>query len=63
MYSTAVGEGFEEEAGDVLFNIEGTNRLDGEERSFDGNTVKLDLNYGLPIGDKEAYQFHNGVSF
>jgi len=55
MYSTAIGEGFEEQAGDVLYNIEGTNRIDGEERSFDGNTVKLDLNYGLPIGEQGGF--------
>lgn len=31
MYSTAIGDGYEEQAGDVLYNIEGKNRLDGEE--------------------------------
>ena len=55
MYSTAIGDGYEEQAGDVLYNIEGKNRLDGEEKSFDGNTVKLDLNYGLPIGENGGF--------
>lgn len=55
MYSTSIGEGYEDEAGDVLYNIEGENRLDGESKSFDGNTVKLDLNYGLPIGEAGGF--------
>lgn len=54
-YSTSVGEGYEEQAGDVLFNIDGKNRLDGEEKSFDGNTFKLDLNYGLKIGENGGF--------
>ncbi len=54
-YSTAVGDGWEEEAGDVLFNVEGKNRLDGEEKSFDGNTMKVDLNYGVGLGDKGGF--------
>ncbi len=55
MYSTNIGGGYEEKAGDVLYNIEGKNRIDGEEKSFDGNTVKLDLNYGLPIGENGGF--------
>lgn len=54
-YSTAVGEGYEEEAGDVLWNIDGKNRLDGEEKSFDGNTIKFDLNYGLKLGEDGGF--------
>jgi iron complex outermembrane receptor protein len=56
-YSTAVGENYEEEYGDALFNVDGKNRvLDGnEEKSFDGNTVKIDLNYGLELGDNGGY--------
>lgn len=54
-YSTAVGEGWEEEAGDALWNIEGKNRLDGKEKSFDGNTVKVDLNFGMPLGEKGGF--------
>ena len=55
MYSTSVGDGYEAQAGDVLYNIEGTNRLDSVDKSFDGNTIKLDLNYGLPIGENGGF--------
>ncbi len=54
-YSTSVGDGYEEQAGDVLYNIEGKNRIDGEDKSLDGNTVKLDLNYGVKIGDNGGF--------
>ena len=49
-YSTNVGEGYAEESGETLWNVQGMNRLDGEERRFDGNTTKLDLNYGVGLG-------------
>ncbi len=55
MYSTAIGDGYEAQAGDVLYNIEGTNRLDSVDKSFDGNTIKLDLNYGFPIGENGGF--------
>ncbi len=54
---TAVGEGFEEEYGDALFNINGTQRVldpDGDS-TFDGNAYKLDLNYGVSLGKKGGY--------
>ncbi len=60
-YSTGVGEGYEEQAGDVLFNIEGANRIDAvqdgvvEDKSTDGNTIFFDLNYGLPLGEKGGF--------
>lgn len=54
-YSTAVGDGWEEQAGDVLYNIEGKNRIDGKEKNFDGNTLKIDLNYGVKLGEKGGY--------
>ncbi|MDN4165810.1 TonB-dependent receptor [Cytophagales bacterium LB-30] len=54
-YSTAIGDGFEDQAGDVLYNINGKNRIDGEERSYDGNTMKIDLNYGMKLGDKGGF--------
>ncbi len=38
-----------------LFNIEGKNRLDGKEKKFDGQTVKLDLNYGIPLGKEGGF--------
>ena len=51
-YSTAIGEGWEEKSGETLYNVEGKNRLDGKDKSYDGETTKLDLNYGLKIGEK-----------
>ncbi len=56
-FSTAVGATFEDTYGDALFNVDGTNRVldpDGD-KSFDGNTVKVDLNYGAKIGDKGGF--------
>ncbi len=55
LYSTDVGEGYEEKAGDVLYNIQGKNRLDGREKSYDGNTYKLDANYGIRLNDKGGF--------
>jgi iron complex outermembrane recepter protein len=54
-YSTNVGGGYEDETGETLWNIEGKNRLDGKNRKFDGNTYRLDLNYGMKLGDKGGY--------
>ena len=54
-YSTAIGAGYEEQAGDFLYNIEGKKRIDGENRAYDGNTWKLDLNYGVGIGEKGGF--------
>ncbi len=54
-YTTSVGNGYAEKAGDVVYNVNGKNRLDNINKSFDGNTVKLDLNYGLQFGDKGGF--------
>ena len=54
-YSTNVGDGWEDKAGDVLYNINGKNRLDGKEKDYDGNTLKLDMNYGIKLGDKGGF--------
>ncbi|HJW28050.1 MAG TPA: TonB-dependent receptor [Saprospiraceae bacterium] len=54
-YSTSVGSGYEAKAGDVLYNIEGKKRIDGKDKSLDGNTWKMDLNYGTTIGDKGGF--------
>jgi len=51
VYSTAIGESWPEATGETLYNVEGKNRLDGEDKSFDGETTKLDLNYGVKIGE------------
>ncbi len=56
-YSTAVGADYEEEYGDALFNVDGKQRVldpDGD-AGFDGNTVKVDLNYGAGLGDNGGY--------
>ena len=50
-YSTAIGDGYAEESGETIYNVEGKNRLDGEEKSFDGSTTRLDLNYGASLSD------------
>jgi iron complex outermembrane receptor protein len=54
-YSTAIGEGYEDATGETLWNVEGKNRLDGENKKFDGNTMKFDMNYGMPLGDKGGF--------
>ena len=61
-YSTKRGSDFAKQIYDTqdgwepeLFNIDGKNRLDGKEKSFDGNTVRAALNYGLNIGSKGGY--------
>lgn len=56
-YSTAIGEGWEESTGETLYNVEGKNRLDGKDKRFDGETTKLDLNYGVKIGEKGFINF------
>ncbi len=56
-HSTNIGAGYEEEYGDALFNVDGTNRVldpDGD-ASFDGNTVLVDLNYGIELGDDGGF--------
>lgn len=55
MYSTAVGDGWAEATGETLYNVEGKNRLDGRDRSFDGGTTKLDLNYGVKLNDNGGF--------
>jgi len=56
-HSTAVGEGFGESYGypDDVFNVEGERRIDGEDKSFDGNTFRVDFNYGMDIGEKGGF--------
>lgn len=56
-YSTAIGEGWEEATGETLHNVEGKNRLDGKDKRFDGETTKLDLNYGVKVGEKGFMNF------
>ncbi len=54
-YSTSIGSGWAEATGETLYNVEGKNRLDGEDKSFDGGTFKLDLNYGAKLNDKGGF--------
>jgi iron complex outermembrane receptor protein len=61
-YSTKVGGDYAQQIFDTqdgwdpeLFNIEGKNRIDGEERSFDGGTAKIDLNYGTSLGNAGGF--------
>jgi len=58
-YSTAIGKGWEEATGETLWNVEGKNRLDGKNKSYDGATTKVGLNYGAKIGKKGFINFTN----
>ncbi|OCK41947.1 TonB-dependent receptor [Tenacibaculum soleae] len=55
VYSTAIGNGWEDATGETLYNVEGKSRLDGKDKSFDGGTFKLDLNYGAKLNDKGGF--------
>ncbi|WP_242205346.1 TonB-dependent receptor [Aestuariivivens insulae] len=50
-YSTAIGDGWEDATGETLYNVEGKNRLDGNDKNFDGATVKIDANYGVLLNN------------
>ncbi len=57
-YSTKAGGDYAQQIFDTqdgwdpeIFNIDGTNRLDGKDKRFDGETTKLDMNYGVKIGN------------
>ncbi|MFC4721950.1 TonB-dependent receptor domain-containing protein [Geojedonia litorea] len=54
-YSTAIGSGWEEATGETLYNVEGKNRLDGKDKSFDGETIKIDANYGAALGNNGGF--------
>ncbi|MDH5414750.1 MAG: TonB-dependent receptor, partial [Flavobacteriaceae bacterium] len=54
-YSTAIGDGWEEATGETLYNVEGKNRLDGDDKNFDGATVKIDANYGAELGKNGGF--------
>ncbi len=63
-YSTAVGGDYNQQFIDTqdgwepaMSNIEGEDRLDGENRKWDGVTSKLDLNYGVKIGEDGFINF------
>ena len=56
-HSTAIGSDYEEQYGDALFNVDGKQRVldpDGD-KSWDGQTFKVDLNYGIALGEKGGF--------
>ncbi len=61
-YSTSIGDDYAQKIFETqdgwepdLYNIDGENRADGDDKSFDGNTTKIDLNYGAGLGDRGGY--------
>ena len=63
-FSTKVGGDYAKKIFDTqdgwdpeLFNVEGKNRLDGKNKNFDGETTKLDLNYGVKVGENGFVNF------
>lgn len=56
-YTTDVGSDYSAKAGDEIFNTDGKNRAldpDGD-KVFDGNTTRVDLNYGISLGQKGGF--------
>jgi iron complex outermembrane receptor protein len=61
-YSTKIGgdyakEIFNDQDGwePELFNVDGKNRIDGEDKSFDGETIQINANYGFALTDNGGY--------
>jgi iron complex outermembrane recepter protein len=54
-FSTAIGAGWADETGEDLWNVEGKNRLDGKDRKFDGRTTRIDMNYGMALGNMGGF--------
>lgn len=56
-YSTAVGSDYAKKSGEDIYNANGKNRVldpDGN-KSYDGNTTRVDLNYGIDLGKKGGF--------
>ena len=56
-YSTDVGSDYAEKSGEDIYNANGKNRAldpDGD-KSYDGNTTRVDLNYGIDLGKKGGF--------
>ncbi|MBK8625658.1 MAG: TonB-dependent receptor plug domain-containing protein [Saprospiraceae bacterium] len=55
--STAVGGDYAEKSGEDIYNVNGKNRsLDPDgDKSYDGNTTRVDLSYGISLGDKGGF--------
>jgi iron complex outermembrane receptor protein len=57
MYSTDVGDDYAEKSGEDIYNVNGKNRAldpDGD-KNYDGNTTRVDLNYGVSLGNKGGF--------
>lgn len=61
-YSTKIGGDYAQKIFDTqdgweppLYNIEGKNRLDGKNKSFDGETILIDANYGVGFGENGGF--------
>lgn len=54
-YSTDIGTDYAAKSGEDVFNVDGKNRVLDKDRSFDGNTARIDLNYGLKLGQKGGF--------
>ncbi|MBK8372283.1 MAG: TonB-dependent receptor [Saprospiraceae bacterium] len=57
LYSTDVGGDYAEKSGEEIFNTNGKNRAldpDGDKK-YDGNTTRVDLNYGVSLGNKGGF--------
>lgn len=57
VHTTDVGSDYAAKAGDDVFNTDGKNRVldpDGD-KSFDGNTTRVDVNYGISLGQKGGF--------
>ncbi|MFZ1703826.1 MAG: TonB-dependent receptor [Saprospiraceae bacterium] len=57
VYSTDVGDDYAEKSGEDISNVNGKNRsLDPDgDKSYDGNTTRVDLNYGISLGTKGGF--------
>jgi iron complex outermembrane receptor protein len=61
-YSTKVGGNYAQKIFETqdgwdpdLFNVEGKNRIDGKDKNFDGETVKIDANYGVKLTENGGF--------
>lgn len=54
-YSTDIGTDYAAKSGEDVFNVDGKNRVLDKDRAYDGNTARIDLNYGLKLGQKGGF--------
>ena len=58
VYSTAIEEDWTDEikkSGETFWNVGSKDRFDGKDKKFDGETIKIDANYGIAIGNNGGY--------